>query len=333
MSTWNKGCITFSTIANLTHFSNCSALDSTCRSVLTATAIRLHERILRRICITIHSNDVVGVDRGRLCVHVLWPSSVFLLSSFKVLGLTSTIWDGILLPPTGSLHNDTIHGLVLVLLISSHSNWCSRLTLTKIRVLITKVRVLTRHLILHRPWELITSISSLNEVWIDHLLILHLTLHLVLLNYLSWDLLLCIGCTPVVRTLCIWRWLVWPVLAYLGVCSIRRSTKLLLWWTLIVVISIVLILLILSWSVLHCRSGNVVLLFFFLELELSDEAVSSLSSGSSLVHILISYFPVDDWHVSQRSNIVILHYKDSATNFNDIIDFKRMQSADFTLRT
>ena len=166
-----------------------------------ATTTRLHDRILRRIYIAINLSNIgtIIVNRGRLCIHDLRTSSIS-LSSFKVLALSSAIWDDILLPSTGSLHDDTTHWLVRLL---SHPNWCSCLTLTKIRVLVVlESLILAGHLILHRSWELITSISSLDER-LNHLLILHLALHLILLNDLSRDLLLGIGCASVGGTLCI----------------------------------------------------------------------------------------------------------------------------------
>ena len=167
-----------------------------------ATATRLHDRILRRIYIAINLSNIgtIIVNRGRLCIHNLRTSSIS-LSSFKVLALSSAIWDDILLPSTGSLHDDTTHWLVQLL---SHPNWCSCLTLTKIRVLVVVLEslILAGHLILHRSWELITSISSLDERF-NHLLICHLALHLVLLNGLSRDLLFGIGCASVVGSLCI----------------------------------------------------------------------------------------------------------------------------------
>ena len=98
----------------------------------------------------------------------------------------------------------------------------------------------------------------------------------------------------------------------------------LLRWALIVIIDVILILLIIVGGILNSRSWYMVLFLLFLVLELSDETISNLWWGSSLVYILISDFSVDDWHISQGSNIVILHYKNSATDFDDIIDFQRV---------
>ena len=293
MATRNKGCVTFGPIANLARFSNSSALYTTSLCILTGSAIGLHERVLWRIAIIVHSNDITA-DGGRLMIHDLWTRSIF-LSSLKVLGLSSPIWNCVLLPSTWSLHR-TVHWLIIRLV--SHSNRCPCLALTKIVNVVWECLILVWHLILHRSRVLITSVSTLNEVRLNHLLILNLTLHLTLLNNLSWDLLLCICCASIVRTLCIWRCLIWPVLDSLDVPSIWWAAILLLGWTLIVVVCIVLILLILCRCVLHRRSRHVILFFFFLILELSNEAVSSLTSCSSLVHILICNFSVDDWHVS-----------------------------------
>lgn len=266
MTTWDKGCVAFGTIANLARFSNCSALDTICRSVLISTTVGLHEGVLWRITIVVHSNYIhITVDGGRLLIHDLWTHSIF-LSSFKVLGLTSTIWNSVLLPSTWSLHH-TIHRLILLV---SHSDWRPWLALTKIVNVVWECLILIGHLILHWSRVLIASVCSLDEIRLNHLLILYLSLHLTLLNYLRRDLLLCIWCTSVVWTLCIWRWLIWPILDSLGVCSIWRTAELLLGWALIIVICIVLVLLILSRSILHRRSWYMILFFFFLILELSN---------------------------------------------------------------
>lgn len=65
-------------------------------------------------------------------------------------------------------------------------------------------------------------------------------------------------------------------------------------------------------------------------LELGNQSVSNLAS---LVTSLVLNLPVDDRHVLEVGNIVVLNHKHGATDLDDVVDLQGVQSTDLTFST
>ena len=63
-------------------------------------------------------------------------------------------------------------------------------------------------------------------------------------------------------------------------------------------------------------------------LKLSDKAISSLSAlNSSLV---LDVLPIDDRHILQCCNVIILYNEYCASNLDNVINLERMEVAHFS---
>lgn len=63
-------------------------------------------------------------------------------------------------------------------------------------------------------------------------------------------------------------------------------------------------------------------------LKLSNQAISSLSALNS--SLILDVLSIDDRHILQSCNVIILYDEHCASNFDDVIDLQRMEVAHFS---
>ena len=74
-----------------------------------------------------------------------------------------------------------------------------------------------------------------------------------------------------------------------------------------------------------------VALLFLLILELGNQTISSLTALVSA--LVLNVLAVDDWHIFQSSDVIVLDHKHCTSDFDYVIYFERMKIAHFAFGT